>query len=90
MHNGKSVNISKCDLGWRDQQIKVSTVKPSWLVDNWIGTTIEYCTIEELREDLLHLGFCSNCVRYLWDKAFLLIGNDGTQTTIFFIRIGKV
>jgi len=54
-------------------------MKLAWLEDNWIGTTTEYITMEEVSEELLKEGLNSIRVRYLKDKQVLLTGQDGIK-----------
>jgi len=65
------------------RHFKAQVVNPIWVTESWIGTMVEYRTMEALCEDMLHEGMGSIQVRYLRDKAVLLTPNDGIKLEDF-------
>ena len=74
---GRESNVVSRDTVWNGQSFNAETVQAKWLMESWIGTMVEFRTMEALRENMLRAGMGSIRVRYLGDKDVLLSGQDG-------------
>jgi len=74
---GRESNVGSKGTVWEGQSFNAETVKPKWLIESWIGTMVEFRTMEVLREDMLRAGMGSIRARYLGEKDVLLTGQDG-------------
>lgn len=57
---------------WKYHSFKALVVRPTWLVDSWVGIMRAYRRMEVLKEELMRLGLGSIRIRYVGDKAVLL------------------
>jgi len=64
---------------WKGQIIIIAPLRLPWLEESWVGVTVEYMSMEFIREELIQEGLGCIRARYLGDKQVLLTGLEGAK-----------